>query len=157
MSKKVYLSVTGLRIDDESNSPILLLGSKDHSRIMPIWVGSIEAINIAYAKDNVITDRPLTHELLINIIESLDAKVSELCIDDVIENTFHAHLIIETSNGDISVPCRPSDGVSIAIRSDALISVYKEIFDTISVELLEDNDLEEFDKFIDSVNPSDFA
>ena len=70
---------------------------------------------------------------------------------------FHAHLIINTSNGDISVPCRPSDGVSIAIRSDAPISVYKEIFDTISVELIEDNTLEEFDKFIETVNPSDFV
>ena len=157
MDKKIFLSVTGLRVDDDSNSPILLLASDDDSRIMPIWVGSIEAVNIAYAKDNVITSRPLTHELLINIIESLDAKVSELCIDDVVDNTFHAHLIIETSNGNISVPCRPSDGVSIAIRSDAPISIYKDIFDTISVEIIENDALEEFDKFIDKVNPSDFA
>ena len=157
MDKKIFLSVTGLRVDDDSNSPILLLASDDDSRIMPIWVGSIEAVNIAYAKDNVITSRPLTHELLINIIESLDAKVSELCIDDVVDNTFHAHLIIETSNGNISVPCRPSDGVSIAIRSDAPISIYKDIFDTISVEIIENDDLDEFDKFIDNVNPSDFA
>tara|TARA_B110000014_G_scaffold252337_1_gene230577 strand:- start:388 stop:861 length:474 start_codon:yes stop_codon:yes gene_type:complete len=157
MDKKIFLSVTGLRVDDDSNSPILLLASDDDSRIMPIWVGSIEAVNIAYAKDNVITSRPLTHELLINIIESLDAKVSELCIDDVVDNTFHAHLIIETSNGNISVPCRPSDGVSIAIRSDAPISIYKDIFDTISVEIIENDDLDEFDKFIDKVNPSDFA
>ena len=157
MDKKIFLSVTGLRVDDDSNSPILLLASDDDSRIMPIWVGSIEAVNIAYAKDNVITSRPLTHELLINIIESLDAKVSELCIDDVVDNTFHAHLIIETSNGNISVPCRPSDGVSIAIRSDAPISIYKDIFDTISVEIIENDALEEFDKFIDNVNPSDFA
>ena len=157
MDKKIFLSVTGLRVDDDSNSPILLLASDDDSRIMPIWVGSIEAVNIAYAKDNVITSRPLTHELLINIIESLDAKVSELCIDDVVDNTFHAHLIIETSNGNISVPCRPSDGVSIAIRSDAPISIYKDIFDTISVEIIENDDLDEFDKFIDNVNPSDFG
>ena len=157
MDEKIFLSVTGLRVDDDSNSPILLLASDDDSRIMPIWVGSIEAVNIAYAKDNVITSRPLTHELLINIIESLDAKVSELCIDDVVDNTFHAHLIIETSNGNISVPCRPSDGVSIAIRSDAPISIYKDIFDTISVEIIENDDLDEFDKFIDNVNPSDFA
>ena len=157
MSQKIFLSVTGIRVDDDSNSPILLLGSEDQTRILPIWVGSIEAVNIAYAKDNIITSRPLTHELLINIIESLDGKVSELCIDDMIENTFHAHLIIQTSNGDISVPCRPSDGVSIAIRSDAPISVYKEIFDTISVELIEDSALEEFDKFIETVNPSDFV
>ena len=157
MDKKIFLSVTGLRVDDDSNSPILLLASDDDSRIMPIWVGSIEAVNIAYAKDNVITSRPLTHELLINIIESLDAKVSELCIDDVVDNTFHAHLIIETSNGNISVPCRPSDGVSIAIRSDAPISIYKDIFDTISVEIIENDDLDEFDKFIDKVNPSDFG
>lgn len=157
MDEKIFLSVTGLRVDDDSNSPILLLASDDDSRIMPIWVGSIEAVNIAYAKDNVITSRPLTHELLINIIESLDAKVSELCIDDVVDNTFHAHLIIETSNGNISVPCRPSDGVSIAIRSDAPISIYKDIFDTISVEIIENDALEEFDKFIDKVNPSDFG
>ena len=157
MDEKIFLSVTGLRVDDDSNSPILLLASDDDSRIMPIWVGSIEAVNIAYAKDNVITSRPLTHELLINIIESLDAKVSELCIDDVVDNTFHAHLIIETSNGNISVPCRPSDGVSIAIRSDAPISIYKDIFDTISIEIIENDALEEFDKFIDKVNPSDFG
>ena len=157
MSKKIFVSVTGLRVDEESNSPILLLGSDDHSRVMPIWVGSIEAVNIAYAKDNIITGRPLTHELLINIIESLDAKVSELCIDDVIDNTFHSHLIIETSSGNISVPCRPSDGVSIAIRCNAPISVYKDIFDSISVELIDDNELEQFDKFIESVNPADFA
>jgi hypothetical protein len=157
VEQKIYLAVSGIRVDDESNSPILLLSNSEDSRVMPIWVGSIEAVHIAYAQDNITTSRPLTHELLINVIESLDAKVSELCIDNVIENTFHAHLVLQTIDGTISIPCRPSDGVSIAIRSSAPISIYKEIFDSISVEIIEDDvSIEEFNKFIDNVNPSDF-
>ena len=157
MDKKIYLSVTGIRIDDASNSPVLLLSNNEDSRVIPIWVGTIEAVNIAYAQDNICSPRPLTHELLINIIESLDAKVLELCIDNVVDNTFHAHLILQTINGTISVSCRPSDGISIAVRATAPISIYKDIFDSISFEIIEDdNTIEEFNTFIDNVNPSDF-
>ena len=157
MNEKIYLNVKGIRVDDESKTPVLLLSNNEDSRVVPIWIGSIEAVNIAYAQDNENSSTPLTHELLIDIIESLDAKVSELHIDNVIDNTFYSHLILQTVNGFISVPCRPSDGVTIAVRATALISIHKDIFDSISVEIIEeDNTIEEFNSFIDKVNPSDF-
>ena len=157
MKQKIYLTVGGIRVDDETNSPILLLSNQDDSRVMPIWIGSIEAVSIAYAKDNVPTTRPLTHELIINIIESLNAKVHELIIDNIVDETFHAHLVLNTMEGSISIPCRPSDGISIAIRSDALISVDKELFDSTSIELVNEAFIEEFDEFIKDVKPSDFS
>ena len=156
MQQKVYLTVNGIRVDDDTNSPILLLSSDDDNRVMPIWIGSIEAVNIAYAKENVHTPRPLTHELITNIVDSLNAKVHELTIDDLVDDTFHAHLIINTMQGNISIPCRPSDGVSIAIRSGALISIDKDLYDAVSIEILEDDYIEQFNAFIKQVKPSDF-
>lgn len=156
MQQKVYLTVNGIRVDDDTNSPILLLSSDNDNRVMPIWIGSIEAVNIAYAKENVHTPRPLTHELITNIVDSLNAKVHELTIDDLVGDTFHAHLIINTMQGDISIPCRPSDGVSIAIRSGALISIDKDLYDAVSIEILEEDYIEQFNAFIDQVKPSDF-
>tara|TARA_B100000131_G_scaffold172764_1_gene166938 strand:- start:5704 stop:6177 length:474 start_codon:yes stop_codon:yes gene_type:complete len=156
MDQKIYLSVGGIRVDEETNSPILLLSNEDDTRVMPIWIGSIEAVSIAYANDNVPTPRPLTHELMINIIESLNGKVHELIIDDIVDETFHAHLVLNTMDGNISIPCRPSDGISIAIRSDAPICVDKELFESTSIELVKEDIIEEFDDFIKDVKPSDF-
>ena len=143
MDQKIYLTVGGIRVDEETNSPILLLSNEDDTRVMPIWIGSIEAVSIAYANDNVPTPRPLTHELMINIIESLNGKVHELIIDDIVDDTFHAHLVLNTMQGSISIPCRP-------------ICVDKELFKSTSIELVKEDIIEEFDDFIRDVKPSDF-
>jgi len=157
MNKKIEVEVTGLRLEEQSETPILILQKLESSKVFPIWIGTFEAVSIAYAQENLPTSRPLTHELMITLIHKLDGKVKELYIFDVIDNAFHSNLIIETKENVIKIPCRPSDGVTIALRSNAKITIDSDLFYQNCIELVDDSEIEKFNKFINSIEPSDFA
>jgi len=157
MDKKIEVQVTGLRLEEQSETPILILQELESSKVFPIWIGTFEAVSIAYAQENLPTSRPLTHELIITLIQKLNGKVKELYIFDVVDNAFHSNLIIETNENIIEIPCRPSDGVTIALRSNAKITIDSDLFFQNCIELIDDNEIEKFNEFINSIEPSDFA
>ena len=88
MDSKVYVEVGSIRLEEETDTPIMLLQQPNTNKVLPIWIGTIEAVSIAYAQEGFVHPRPQTHDLLVNIIESLDSKIIEVCITDIQEKTY---------------------------------------------------------------------
>ena len=125
----VEMKIKGLMIDPVSNMPIIILKNPDGKSVLPIWVGIFEANAIAMQLESVVSPRPMTHDLLKNIIEGLRAQVEQVVITDLRENTFFAviHLIREGER--FSIDARPSDAMALALRTSSPIQVESQVLD----------------------------
>ena len=159
MSEKVVVEVSGIRLEEDSETPIMLLQDPKTFRFLPIWIGTIEAVSIAYAQEGYVHPRPQTHDLLIDIVESLNASISEVCITDIKEKTYFAEITLNTLEGNVTLSSRPSDAIALAIRSDSKITVDNELFNSNSIILIEENneEIQEFKQFIDEDIPANNA
>ena len=103
--------------------------------------------------------RPQTHDLLIDIVESLNATISEVCITDIQDKTYFAEITLNTLEGNVTLSSRPSDAIALAIRSNSKITVDNELFNKNSIILIEENNeqIQEFKDFIDGISPEDFS
>jgi uncharacterized protein len=119
--------IRGLVMDPTNNSPIVLLQDCSSDILLPIWVGIFEANAIALQIEKVDTSRPMTHDLIKNIFQQLDMKIQRIIITNLKENTFHALLELNHHGRLISLDCRPSDALAIAMRMDATIFVSEEV------------------------------
>ena len=158
MNNNVIVEVSGIRLEEDTETPIMLLHEPDTSRFLPIWIGTIEAVSIAYAQEGFVHPRPQTHDLLIDIVESLNASISEVCITDIKDKTYFAEITLNTLDGDVTLSSRPSDAIALAIRSNSKITVNQDIFYQNSIVLIDENneEIKEFIEFIDDISPDDF-
>ena len=158
MEKSISVEVNGIRLEDETDNPIILLLDPISNRVLPLWIGTIEAVAIAYAQEGVVPPRPQTHDLLVNIIESLNASISEVCIVDLQNKTYFAEIRIITIDGEISLSARPSDAIALALRTNSKITVNTSLFFGNSIELFIENkeEIKEFQAFIENISPDDF-
>jgi len=158
MEKSISVEVNGIRLEDETDNPIILLLDPISNRVLPLWIGTIEAVAIAYAQERVVPPRPQTHDLLVNIIESLNASISEVCIVDLQNKTYFAEIRIITIDGEISLSARPSDAIALALRTNSKITVNTSLFFDNSIELFIENkeEIKEFQAFIENISPDDF-
>ncbi len=113
----------------------MLLSDPISNKVLPIWIGTIEAVSIAYAQEGVIQERPHTHDLLVSIVEVLNAKLTEVNISKIASKTYYADLILTTTNGDITLSARPSDAIALALHSEAPITVNRGIFEENAIDL----------------------
>ena len=159
MNEKVVVEVSGIRLEEDSETPIMLLQDPKTYRFLPIWIGTIEAVSIAYAQEGFVHPRPQTHDLLIDIVESLNATISEVCITDIQDKTYLAEITLNTLEGNVTLSSRPSDAIALAIRSNSKITVDNELFNKNSIILIEENNeqIQEFKDFIDGISPEDFS
>ena len=159
MSDKVFVEVSSIRLEDETETPIMLLQKPNTNEVLPIWIGTIEAVSIAYAQEGFVHPRPQTHDLLLNILDSLNAKILDVTITDIHEKTYFAEIKVSTHEGELTLSSRPSDAIALALRSSAEIFVDSSVFNNNYIEIYdEDNvDIEEFTKFINDVTPEDFS
>jgi bifunctional DNase/RNase len=130
----VPMSIKGLMLDPMSNSPIVVLKDDDEKLFLPIWVGIFEANAIALQLENITTPRPMTHDLLREMIQQLDARVTRIVINDLKDATFYAQirLMIRRVNGDdkmLEIDARPSDAIALALRTEAPIFVAQSVLD----------------------------
>ena len=126
---QIEMSIKGLMVDPLTNMPIVILRDQDGQRVLPIWVGIFEANAIALQMENIPTPRPMTHDLLRNVIQDLRATVEKIVVCDLQENTFYA-LIYLTVNGDtVAIDARPSDAIALALRARAPIFVEESVID----------------------------
>ena len=126
---QIEMTIKGLMVDPITNMPIIILRDKDGQRVLPIWVGVFEANAIALQMENVTTPRPMTHDLLKNVICDLKADIQKIVVSDLRENTFYA-LIYLTVNGEpVAVDARPSDAIALALRAQAPIFVEDRVID----------------------------
>jgi bifunctional DNase/RNase len=159
MSDKISVEVSSIRLEEETETPIMLLQQPNTNKVLPIWIGTIEAVSIAYAQEGFVHPRPQTHDLLLNILDSLNAKILEVSITDIHDKTFFAEIKLSTHEGELTLSSRPSDAIALALRSSAEIFVENSVFNDNYIEIYDEDkiDIEEFSQFIDNVSPEDFS
>ena len=117
------MKVAGITVDPFTNTPIVILKDMEEKDVLPIWIGLLEASSIATAIENIQTPRPMTHDLLKNILDELRAKVIKIEVNDLKDNTYYALLHMEVNKKRIVIDSRPSDAIAIALRTGASIFV----------------------------------
>jgi bifunctional DNase/RNase len=120
---QIEMTIKGLMIDPITNLPIIILRDKDGQRVLPIWVGMFEANAIALQIENVATPRPMTHDLLKNVIQDLKAEIQKVVVSDLRDNTFYAIIYLDTHGETVAIDARPSDAIALALRAHAPIYV----------------------------------
>ncbi len=158
------MKVDKLGIDLLSHDPVVILKDIEGKRYLPIMIGPFEATAIALALEGTQVPRPLSHDLMKSIIESLRARVDRVVIHDLRDNTFYAKVVLQSSMGQLEVDARPSDSIALALRTNSPIYVSERITLEERVEdkqsqpeeKLRDKEYKEFKKFIESLKPSDF-
>jgi len=173
----VNMEVVGVRIEMPSNQPIVLLKEVEGSRFLPIWVGAVEATAIAFAQQGLAAQRPLTHDLLANLLEVADLTMTAVHITELKDGIFFAEIQIRDSKSALlKVSARPSDAIAIALRTKSNILADSDLLDQVGIDIPErlvgldleetsaggegagsDSDLERFREFLDQINPEDFA
>lgn len=157
----IEMKVMGIALDTRTGSPIVVLHDKENRRALPIWIGSAEASSIIRKIENLSVTRPMTHDLIISIIEKTGYKISKVEINDVEKETYYATIFLEDSEGkEIEIDSRPSDAIAVAIRIDAPIYVTANVLSngSVSTDSAKDaEEAEEFKNFVQSIKPSDFA
>lgn len=153
------MTIKGLTVDPVTNMPIVILRDEQDTRVLPIWVGVFEANAIALQIENVHTPRPMTHDLLRNVIHDLQARVDRIAIVDVRDNTFFALIHLETPAGKVAVDARPSDAIALALRTRAPIWVEEHVLDNAkSVDSSATGvDSERLQQWLESLDPDDLG
>ena len=118
MTNKIEVAVNSIRLEENSDTPIMILSDPLTNKVLPIWIGTIEAVSIAYAQEGYVHPTPQTHDLLIDIVESLNASITEVCITDIKDKTYFAEITLNTLEGNVTLSSRPSDAIALAIRSN---------------------------------------
>jgi bifunctional DNase/RNase len=156
----VEMKVRGLALDPVSNMPIIILRDDEEKRSLPIWVGIYEANAIALELEKISTPRPMTHDLIKNILESVDAKVEKIVVNDLRDNTFFALIHLRLGEEEITVDSRPSDAIAVALRVGAPIFVEEDVVrraKSVEVAPKESDDQEKLKEWLENLKPEDFG
>lgn len=159
----IAMEVVGVRIEMPSNQPIVLLKESQGTRFLPIWVGAGEATAIAFAQQGVTPVRPLTHDLMCDLLESLDVTLIAVHLTDLKDGVFYATLNIrDEALKELSISARPSDAIALALRTQSTILATTELMDEAGIEIPapsgeENQEVERFREFLEQINPEDFA
>ncbi len=155
----IELSLVGVRVELPSNQPIVLLKEAEGDRYLPIWIGAVEATAIAFALQGIETPRPMTHDLMKDLLAEVNVNVERILISELVDQTFFATIRM-TSNGQVAeVSSRPSDAIALAVRLATPIFAAEEVLEQAGIELRDDEEteVEKFREFLDQVSPEDFA
>ncbi len=154
MMKEV--DVLGVRLEPATDQPIVLLREKEGQRFLPIWIGASEAVAIALEIEGIETSRPMTHDLVKNILEAIGASVARVSITAIKDDTYFAEIKLSGSS-DVVVDSRPSDAIALAVRFSTPVYVAEEVLEKAGIELeSDDEEIARFVDFLDSVDPEDF-
>jgi bifunctional DNase/RNase len=159
------MAVYGVSFDLVGKQPIVLLKTVEGNRFLPIWIGHAEAAAILMKLQNAATPRPMTHDLVTEILSQLDAQVVRVAVTELRESTFYAQVTVQQNGSEIEVDSRPSDAIALAVRAEAPIFVADEVIEESAIEFegeeINDADLErevsKFRSFLESVTPDEFA
>jgi bifunctional DNase/RNase len=155
----IEMQIKGLMMDPVTGVPIVILRNADNQRVLPIWVGPVEANAIALQIENVTPPRPMTHDLLKNLLTEFDARVRRIVIAELRGNTFYAYLDIDRQGSRVLVDARPSDALAVALRSRAPVFVDDSVLERASsVEVSsEQADRERLQRWLESLDPDDMG
>ncbi len=156
---EVEMKIRGLMMDPVTNMPIVILKDVNGAAVLPIWVGIYEANAIALEIEKVSTPRPMTHDLIKNLLLGLDTRVHRVVVSDLKEDTFYALIWLERDGQVISIDSRPSDALALALRVDCPIFVEEEVLKSskVSTALKEKSTDEELRKLLENMNDEDLG
>ena len=161
MSENIPMAIDGVQVGFSSATPVVLLKEADGERYLPIWIGAVEATAIVAALEEMVPPRPLTHDLLRMAVESLGAEVDRAVVTEVRDNVFYAELVLTTGGGEVTVSCRPSDAIALAVRTEAPLFAHHDVLDEAGVMIKAaeepEEQIEEFRRFLEAVSPEDFS
>jgi len=156
----IEMNLAGLRVQLPDSQPIVLLREREGERFLPIWIGQPEAQSIAQALQGVVPPRPMTHDLMRNILEQLSVTVQSIAITELRDGTYYAVISMQRNGTAFEISSRPSDAIALAIRIECPIFASEEVLNEASILIPsgdEDEDVERFREFLENVNPEDFG
>jgi bifunctional DNase/RNase len=153
--------IYGVSFDLVGKQPIVLLKTADGNKFLPIWIGHPEAAAILMKLQGATTPRPMTHDLVTDMLQQLDAQVVRICVTELRENTFYASITLQQDGSEIEVDSRPSDAIALAVRAEAPIFAADRVIEESAIEfegeeVNEDEIVDEFRKFLENVTPAEF-
>jgi hypothetical protein len=157
------MKVAGITVDPFTNTPIVILKDLEEKEVLPIWIGLLEASSIATALENVQTPRPMTHDLLKNILDNLDVKVVKIEVNNLKDNTYYAMIHLEVEKKRLTIDARPSDAIALALRVGASIFVDENVIKKsakVEFSKKEDKvvvDTSEWEEILENLSPDDFG
>jgi hypothetical protein len=156
---QIEMTIKGLMVDPITNMPIVILRDKEGHKVLPIWVGIFEANAIALQIENIATPRPMTHDLLRNVIQDLKASVQKIVVSDLQENTFYALIYLSLNGDTLAIDARPSDAIALALRTKAPIFVEEAVIDNAkTMDPTSDKaDADRLHNWLDSLDPDDLG
>ena len=123
------MKVSGLTIDPFTNVPIVILKDADEKNVLPVWIGVLEASAIASELEKIQFSRPMTHDLMKEILKSVNVKVKKVEVNDLKDNIYYATMYMTTNAGDFTIDARPSDAIAMALRMSSPIFVDTKVLD----------------------------
>ena len=156
------MQIYGVSFDMVGKQPIVLLKTVDGNRFLPIWIGHPEAAAILMKLQGAATPRPMTHDLVTEMLSQLDAQVVRITVTELKENTFYATITVQQDGTEIEIDSRPSDAIALAVRSDAPIFAADSVIEESAIEfegeeVNEEEIVSEFKNFLENVTPDEFA
>ncbi|MCB0858700.1 MAG: bifunctional nuclease family protein [Solirubrobacterales bacterium] len=155
------VQIYGVSFDMVGKQPIVLLKTVDDNRYLPIWIGHPEAAAILMKLQGADTPRPMTHDLIVEMLDQVETKIERISVNELRDNTFFATITLSVQGTEIEIDSRPSDAIALAVRVQAPIFVAEEVIEESSIEFdqgIEDNEqvVEKFKDFLDDISPEDF-
>lgn len=152
----VEMDIRGITFDPITNTPIIVLQSKETDEILSIWIGIFEANAISMKLEKVFMPRPMTHDLMANIVRDLDGEISHIIINDLKMNTYYAEIVVNKNGKEIRIDSRPSDAINLALRTNAPIFVEEKVLKEYKNGFSEELDEDEIKEWLHSIKPDDF-
>ena len=164
----IELQLVGVRVELPTNQPIVLLKEREGERYLPIWIGPVEATAIALGMQGIETHRPMTHDLMRDLLQGLGITVERVVITELREGTFYAEIQMSQNGTSVSVSSRPSDALALAVRMELTIFASEDVLEEASISVKEEQDgdaeqevhaekeVERFREFLEQVSPEDF-
>jgi len=159
----IPMEVVGVRVEMPSNQPIVLLKEISGSRFLPIWVGAVEATAIAFSQQGIQPPRPLTHDLMKDLLERLHATLTAVHLTELRDGVFYAELLLAAKDAELVISARPSDAIALALRTQSAIFATEALMDEAGIEITDpdnsqaNDEVERFREFLDQINPEDFV
>lgn len=156
----IEMQLVGVRVELPTNQPIVLLREREGERFLPIWIGPVEATAIAFALQGIVTQRPMTHDLMKSILEQTGVGIDRILITELRETTFYATIELSKNGESFSVSSRPSDAIALAVRSSVPVFAHPDVLSEAGIIIRDDEEEQEvqkFREFIESVSPEDFG
>ena len=156
------MQIYGVSFDMVGKQPIVLLKTVDGNRFLPIWIGHPEAAAILMKLQGASTPRPMTHDLLTDVIDQLDAQVIRITVTELKESTFYASITVQQNGSELEIDSRPSDAIALAVRAEAPIFAADDVIEESAIEfegeeVNEEEIVSEFKQFLEHVTPDEFG